>query len=48
MRKVLERLGKNVALLDKWYKADANNIPPVNVLQPIHTILGIHSFKIKD
>ena len=40
IRKVLERLGKDVRLLDIWYKQDSNTVPPVNVLQPIHTILG--------
>ena len=33
MQGVLAKMGEEVALLDSWYQADTNHVPPVSVLQ---------------
>ena len=39
LREVLVTMGNDVSLLDKWYRADYNAVPPVSILQPIDTYL---------
>lgn len=39
MRECVRDVPAEVELLDKWYKKDANTVPPVYILQPISTIL---------
>ena len=36
---VLVKMREDVALLDKWYISDSNNVPPVSILQPIDSHL---------
>ena len=39
LRDTLFTMGNDVSLLDKWYRADNNAVPPVSILQPITTHL---------
>ena len=39
LREVLVTMGNDVSLLDKWYRADINAVPPVSIVQPITTHL---------
>ena len=39
LAEVLETMGNDVSLLDKWYRADCNAVPPISIVQPITTHL---------
>ena len=39
LTEVLETMGTDVSLLEKWYRVDMNAVPPVSILQPITTHL---------
>lgn len=39
LREVIKGVKADVEILDKWYKRDDNEVPPLYVLQPISTIL---------
>ena len=39
LREVLVTMGNDVSLLDKWYRADVNAVPPISIVQPITTHL---------
>ena len=39
LTEVLDTMGTDVSLLEKWYRVDMNAVPPVSILQPITTHL---------
>jgi len=46
VRKTLLDHGKDVSLLDTWFKVDSNALPPVYILQPISSILKHYKDKV--
>jgi len=46
VRKTLLNHGKDVGLLDVWFKMDSNALPPVYILQPISSILKHYKDKV--